>query len=100
MDEQTNCGLPHKFFQIMMSKSLLLVSSCKPLKRIVEQYDAGFVFEADSSVDFAEQVIHTYHNYEKLGYKAENAFNAVMNQGENWETESLKILELYNDLSN
>lgn len=100
MDEQTNCGLPHKFFQIMMSKSLLLVSSCKPLKRIVEQYDAGLVFEADSSIDFSEQVIYTYHNFEKLGYRAENAFNAVMNEGENWETESLKLVELYNELSN
>ncbi len=99
MDEQTNCGLPHKFFQIMMSKSLLLVSSCKPLKRIVEQYDAGLVFEADSSVDFAKEVIHAYHNYENLVHKTENAFDAVMNKGENWETESLKIIELYKDLS-
>lgn len=98
MDEQTNCALPHKFFQIMMSKSLLLVSSCKPLKRIVEQYDAGLVFEADSAGDFSDKVIYAYSNDEKIKYKAENAYNAVMNAGENWETESLKMLELYNDL--
>jgi glycosyltransferase involved in cell wall biosynthesis len=100
MDEQTNCGLPHKFFQIMMSKGLLLVSSCKPLKRIVEQYDAGLVFEADSSTDFSEKAIYAYQNKEKLKYRTENAFNAVMNEGENWGAEGLKLVKVYNDLLN
>tara|TARA_R110002073_G_scaffold40547_1_gene114852 strand:- start:55939 stop:57144 length:1206 start_codon:yes stop_codon:yes gene_type:complete len=97
-DAQTDCGLPHKFFQIMMSKSLLLVSSCKPLKRIVETYDAGIVFEADNPKDFALKVIDTYTNFDSLKYKSNNAYDAVMNQGENWEEESKKLIDLYNDL--
>jgi len=91
----TDNTIPHKLFQIMLSKSLLLVSSCKPLKRIVEQYDCGIVFEADNINDFSNKVIEVYRKGNSLDYKTENAFNAVMQEGENWEEESLKLHSLY-----
>ncbi len=97
-NEHTNNTIPHKLFQIMMSKSLLVVSSCKPLKRIVEKYDAGLVFEADSSDDFSSKVIHAYDNFDQLKTLTENAFDAVMKNDENWDSESLKLVELYNNL--
>lgn len=95
-NDHTDNTIPHKLFQIMMSKSLLLVSSCKPLKRIVSKYDAGVVFEAGNSNDFAEKIIDIYKNFDVYQLKTENAFNAVKNRGENWENESVKLLELYN----
>ena len=91
----TNNTIPHKLFQIMMSKSLLVVSSCKPLKRIVQKYNAGVLFEANNSEDFALKIIETYKNYDSLKNKIENAYDAVM-QNENWETESIKLVHLYN----
>jgi glycosyltransferase involved in cell wall biosynthesis len=96
-NDHTDNTIPHKLFQIMMSKSLLLVSSCKPLQRIVSKYDAGVVFEAGNSDDFAEKIIDIYENYDAYQLKTENAFNAVKNRGENWENESIKLLELYNN---
>jgi glycosyltransferase involved in cell wall biosynthesis len=99
-DEHTNNTIPHKLFQIMMSKSTLLVSSCKPLKRIVEKYDAGFVFEAENPSDFAREVIKIHAAKEKVIEKVENAYKAVIEKGENWETESLKLIELYDKLGN
>lgn len=99
-DAHTNNTIPHKLFQIMLSKSLLLVSSCKPLKRIAEKYDAGVVFEAENSDDFSAKILEIHENYDKYSYKTENAFDAVYNQGENWETESLKLNEMYNSFSN
>ena len=97
-DEHTNNTIPHKLFQIMLSKSLLLVSSCIPLKRIVEKYDAGIVFEADDSASFSDKVVNAYENYENLKDKTENAYNAVLLKGENWEHESTKLIEMYNKL--
>lgn len=97
-NDHTDNTIPHKLFQIMMSKSLLLVSSCKPLKRIVEKYDAGLIFKADNSEDFALKVIYVHDNYKMLDYKTENAFTAVMEKGENWDEESLKLLDLYDKL--
>jgi len=97
-NEHTNNTIPHKLFQIMMSKSLLLVSSCKPLKRIIEQYDAGLVFEADDSQDFYDKVIEAYISYDEIKYKIENAYNAVMSK-ENWEKESLKLVNVYTSVA-
>lgn len=91
----TDNTIPHKLFQIMMSKSLLLVSSCKPLKRIVEKYNCGIVFEANDVDDFANKVVMVYEHRDELEEIKENAFNAVMHQGENWEEESLKLNHLY-----
>lgn len=91
----TDNTIPHKLFQIMMSKSLLLVSSCKPLKRIVEKYDCGIVFKADDVNDFANKVTMIHEKGTSLNDKKENAFNAVMFKGENWEEESLKLHSLY-----
>ncbi len=98
-DEHTNNTIPHKLFQIMMSKSLLLVSSCKPLKRVVEKYDAGLIFEAGNEKDFSDKVTEAFIHFEKVSYKTENAYNAVLKKGENWETESVKLVKLYNDLA-
>ena len=94
-NDHTDNTIPHKLFQIMMSKSLLLVSSCKPLKRIVTKYNAGIVFNADDANDFAKKVILIHQNYDEYQIKTQNAFDAVMNKGENWEQESLKLFNLY-----
>ena len=99
-NEHTNNTIPHKLFQIMMSKSLLLVSSCKPLKRMVEKYNAGFVFQADDVEDFSSKVITIFKKYDSLTIKKENAFKADTEKGENWENESLKLIYLYDTLSN
>lgn len=91
----TNNTIPHKLFQIMMSKSLLLVSSCKPLERIVNSYKAGVVFKADDAKDFAKKVIDIHKNYKNYQEETSNAFDAVMNKGENWENTSKELINLY-----
>ncbi len=94
-NDHTNNTIPHKLFQIMMSKSLLLVSSCKPLQRIVSKYDAGIIFKANDANNFANKVISIHKNYDTFQSKTTNAFDAVMNKAENWENESLKLVSLY-----
>ena len=94
-NDHTNNTIPHKLFQIMMSKSLLLVSSCTPLKRIVEKYDAGVVFTADDVQDFSTKVIAIFKDQKKYQLKTEKALKAVLEQGENWENESLRLLKIY-----
>jgi glycosyltransferase involved in cell wall biosynthesis len=94
----TNNTIPHKLFQIMLSKSLLLVSSCMPLKRIVNKYDAGVIFKAEDKQDFAKKVIEIYQNYEKYQEKTLNAFDAVINKEENWENTSKELIKLYQNI--
>jgi glycosyltransferase involved in cell wall biosynthesis len=94
----TNNTIHHKLFQIMLSKSLLLVSSCMPLKRIVNKYDAGVIFKAEDKQDFAKKVIEIYQNYEKYQEKTLNAFDAVINKEENWENTSKELIKLYQNI--
>lgn len=94
-NSHTNNTIPHKLFQIMMTGSPLLVSSCAPLKRIVESNDAGYVFEADSPSSFAESVALIYTNAEEAKRRSLNAEDVVLNGDLNWEAESIKLNKIY-----
>ncbi|MEQ8424041.1 MAG: glycosyltransferase family 4 protein, partial [Cyclobacteriaceae bacterium] len=52
----TNNTVPHKLFQGMMAGRPLLVSTCDPLKRLVEAYECGVVFEADNPENCAKMI--------------------------------------------
>lgn len=95
----TDNTIPHKLFQIMNSGYPLMVSSSAPLKRIVNDYNAGVVFEADNPTDFAEKVIWADANKDVLQQYVKNAKDAVHNKGLNWETDGKKLVELYDSLS-
>ncbi len=60
--EHTQTTVPHKLFQYMICAKPVLVSDCRPLKRIVESADAGFVFRASDPEDFARTVIQMYES--------------------------------------
>lgn len=46
---QTEATIPHKLFQYMLIAKPVVVSSCRPLRRVVEETGAGLVFEAGNS---------------------------------------------------
>ncbi len=92
----TDNTVPHKLFQGMMAGRPLLVSTCAPLKRIIEEYKSGLVFKADDATDFAAKVETLYSDKqlrEKLGA---NGTTATINGKLNWETTQLDLINLYN----
>jgi glycosyltransferase involved in cell wall biosynthesis len=91
----TESTIPHKLFQILLSKKPLLVSDCAPLKRVVETDEIGFVFEAGNAKSFAKEVTDIYNNYEKATQKAEKGFEFAYNGDLNWEFTAKKLLHLY-----
>ncbi|MCK0130656.1 glycosyltransferase family 4 protein [Flavobacteriaceae bacterium F08102] len=99
-NDHTDHTIPHKLFQIMLSKRPLVVSSCTPLQRIVKTYDAGYVFKASDAFDFARTIVRVYQDPEKAIARARNAFIAVAEKGENWEREGEKLVTLYKQLVN
>lgn len=94
----TDHTIPHKIFQIMNSGFPLLVSSSPPLKRIVESYNAGVVFDADNPEDFAKRVVWSDEHHDLLLKFSENAKDAVVNKGLNWETDAEQLIWLYDSL--
>lgn len=93
-NEHTNNTIPHKMFQIMLSKSPLLVSSCIPLKRIVQDNDAGYVFEASNPQSFVTVLKQIIDNREEVSSRVEKAYQLVKTKL-NWDNESEKLINLY-----
>ena len=77
----------------MLQKAPLLVSNCKPMKRIVKENNAGFIFEASNSIDFVKVISEMKSNEAEVKLRVINAFNTV-NEKLNWENEAKKLIKL------
>ena len=93
--EQNEAGMPHKFFQCLQIGKPLLVSDCKPLKRIIESVDGGYVFLSGDVKDFQSKVLHIYTNPNEAMAKAKNAQYHALNGKLNWETTSKSLISMY-----
>jgi len=93
-NEHTDSTVPHKLFQYMGMGKPVIVSDCPPLKRIVEEYQCGLVFEAGNSEALVECILSVYRNDDNYG---KNGKRAVYEKY-NWQRDSKTLLELYNDL--
>lgn len=94
----TESTIPHKLYQILLSKKPLLVSNCAPLKRVVSNNDIGFVFKAGNAKSFADEVIAINSNYSKAENKANIGYQLAYNGNLNWEDTEQKLLNLYDNL--
>lgn len=85
----TEATSPHKLFQYMLLKKPVVVSSCKPLKRVIEETGGGLVFQAGDASSLAETVVQLQdaqlrHKLGEAGYRA-------VKEKYNW-SETSKIL--------
>ena len=94
-NEHTDNTIPHKLFQILLSKQPLLVSDSSPLKRIVENFNAGYIHQASQPDSFTEKVLEIYNDYNRAKEKAMNGFDACVNKGLNWEKSGSDLISLY-----
>lgn len=93
----TENTVPHKLFHSMMVARPVLVSTCAPLKRIVEETHSGVVFKAGDDKDFALKVLELYNNpalCEQLGKNGELATEEKYT----WETTSKILSSVYSEL--
>ncbi len=96
--EHTNTTVPHKLFQYMMMKKPIIVSSCAPLKRIVEDAKCGLVFNANDSNDLAFCLAELYKNWNELSEKyGVNGYQAALGRY-SWKNDSQSLVNMYNEL--
>ncbi len=93
----TNTTIPHKLFQYMAMRKPVIVTDCKPLKRIVEECDCGIVVPSGDYNKMAGAVIRLYKNKEYARKLGENGRRAV-EEKYNWENEAKKLCGLYKRL--
>lgn len=97
--EHTNTTVPHKLFQYMIMKKPVIVSSCTPLKRIVEDTGSGLVFNANNSESLTDCLIRLYKDGNELAEKyGENGHHAALGKY-SWKNDSGRLVTMYKDLA-
>lgn len=76
-DINTDATIPHKLFQYMLEGKPVVVSSCTPLKRMVEETNNGLVFEAGNAKELADKIIDLYNNKNLRGELGKNGKKAI-----------------------
>lgn len=95
----TNSTIPHKIFQFMAMGKPVVVSSAKPLKRIVKETGAGLVYSSGDAEALSEAVIRIYRDNE-LATKLGEAGKKAAGQKYNWEIEGDKLVDIYRAVKN
>jgi len=96
-NEQTEATIPYKLFEFMACAKAVLVSSCRPLKRVVEEAGAGLVFRAGDPADAARciRALRSDAAARTLGEKGRKAVEARYN----WPMEARGLLDIYDNVS-
>lgn len=98
-NHHTDTTLPWKLSQYMLIKKPVLVSSSRPLARIVKKASSGMIFQANNPKDCASKIISLKVNRKSLLKFGKNGFEYVFKKGNNWEQKSLKnLLKAYNQI--
>ena len=94
--EHTQQALPHKLFQYMYLRKPVLVSSCKPLKRVVSETSAGLIFRCSDPSDMAKKMDEMSRS-KKLNEFGNNGYKWTVKKY-NVKNEGKKLIKLYQDL--
>lgn len=97
--EHTNNTIPHKLFQYMLLKRPVIVSSCPPLKDVVDECQSGLVFQSNDYNDLKDKITMMYNQRDNLIHYGENGYKAVKEKY-HFEKDGEVLLALYNSLEN
>lgn len=93
----TDTTIPHKIFQCMAMGKPVVVSSAKPLERIIKETSAGLVYPSGDEQALADAVIKIYRD-NGLAIKLGEAGKRAVEGKYNWKREGEKLVTLYQDL--
>ena len=92
--EHTQTTIPHKLFQYMICGKPVLVSDCKPLKRIVEQANAGAIFRANDEKHLAKTLVQMAAFPEVLVEMGKNGQRAALGPL-SWKKDAELLVDMY-----
>jgi len=92
-NEQTEATIPYKLFEFMACAKAVLVSNCRPLKRVVGEAQAGLVFRAGDPED-AARCIRALHSDALARELGENGRKAVEEKYD-WQKIGEELHRLY-----
>ena len=96
--DHTNTTIPHKLFQCMAIGKPVIVSSAKPLERIVKETGAGLVYPSGDVTRLAEAVLTMYLE-PSLAETCGNAGRKAAETKYDWKADGQRLVAMYGDLS-
>lgn len=92
----TESTSPHKLMQYMLMSKPVVVSTCRPLERVIQETRAGLVFESGDSHALAQAVIRLQDQTlrDRLGEAGRRAVVAQYN----WQAAARKLVGVYEQL--
>jgi len=99
-NEHTDNTIPHKLFQYMMVGKPILVSSCPPLARVVQEANAGLIFKAEDPKDFSLKLMTMYSDVKSMAAFGLKGIEYTFEKNNNWQAEAEKLIQLYDNLLN
>lgn len=95
--EHTQTTIPHKLFQYMICGKPVLVSDCRPLKRVVEAAGGGRVFRANDAQSLADEVLLMAADKMLLREMGASGRRAALGDM-SWTHDARVLVELYDEL--
>ncbi len=90
--EHWQTTMPNKLYDYMAFRKPVLVSDCRPMKRVVETYQCGLVFRSQDAEDLAEKVL-MLRDPELRAQMGANGRRAVEEQY-NWGVDGKRLVEV------
>ncbi|MBU1095298.1 MAG: glycosyltransferase family 4 protein [Bacteroidetes bacterium] len=97
--QHTDNTIPHKLFQYMYFERPLISTNCNPIKRILDETEAGLIYESNNHADLGDKILHLWNNDDLRRKMGENGKKAV-EEKYNWKTTSKNLIELYDRIKN
>jgi len=95
--EHTNTTIPHKLFQYMICGKPVLVSDCKPLKRVVESASCGRTFKAGDPRSFSLALTEMYENHRSLDAFGQSGKAAALTDY-SWRNDARTLVNVFETL--
>ena len=94
---QTDATIPHKLFHYMYMKRPVVVTSCKPLERIVQETSCGLVCESGNPESMGQSLVRLRRDPEARRRMGENGHRAVVERY-NWDATVRPMIRMYREL--
>lgn len=91
--------IPNKLFDYMSNSLPVIVSSATPLKRIVEETDCGYVFEAENPENLANLILSLENRKQEFINKSKNGCKAILEKY-NWENDARILKDVVEKILN
>lgn len=95
----THASGPHKLFQYWMMRKPVVVSSCRSLRRIVEQTKGGLVFAAGDPQDLALSLVKLHRDRALRCALAANGHQAAVSGDYSWRHAAIRLNDVYHNVA-